>query len=347
MSKSIAKNQSVAITCAVIAAFLFAYFESMLGDIATNIGIEAYIAFRLVFTSGVYFLILWLFSLRRNSGGLVFSPKNIDMILYVRGFITVIYLTCLAVAFYGGKSQALTYPFFFLHPIWQFFAARMINKKWPSIKRQAAPIALILIGALVFAVSHPKNHTEAQGWWQQFFEALPSYAPALLAGIGFAYTNEMSTRISERCNEYPYKFVGGVTIERMDGLRITAYTTYASILILPIMLPIMTIILKYLGMSTTTLNLLQSEQLPSYVSDLSLACLIVAVGTWAITEAFARAKHTTQIAALDGLLIPLAAGLDYLHGRLPTDDPNFVYMAGALFLILVGAVWSAFRPEAS
>ncbi|NBA98550.1 hypothetical protein [Pseudomonas sp. R5(2019)] len=347
MNQSIAKNQKIAITCAVIAVSLFAWFESMLGGIARSIGVEAYITFRLVFTGGLYFLALWLFSLRKGSIRLVFSPLNIDMILYARGFFTIIYLVCLAVAFYAEKSQALTYPFFFLHPIWQILAARMINKRWPALKKQAAPIAVILIGVLVFAASNPKNYSGTEDWWQQVLDAAPSYVPALLAGMGFAYTNEVSSQISVRCNEHPFKFVGGVRVDRIDGLRITAYTTYASILMLPVALPVMAVILSSFGMSSLTLSIFQSGKLISHFGILSLACLIVALGTWSITEAFTRAKHTTQIAALDGLIVPLAATIDYFHGKLPTDNPSFPFMVGALCLIVVGTVWSAFKPGAN
>lgn len=347
MSQPRVKSQAYANLYAVIAVCLFAYFESELGSIAKNIGIEAYIVFRLIFTGSFYFLVLWLISLRGKREGLVFSPKNIDMVLYVRGFFTIIYLACLAVAFYGEKSQALTYPFFFLHPVWQVFAARVLNNKWPPINKQIAPIAVILMGVLVFAVSNPKHYSGTVDWWQQVLDAAPSYVPALLAGMGFAYTNEMSSKISERCNEHPFKFVGGVRVERIDGLRITAYTTYASILMLPVAIPVMAIILSSFGMSSLTLSFFQSGKLISHIGILSFACLIVALGTWSITEAFTRAKHTTQIAALDGLIVPLAATIDYFYGRLPTDDPNFPFMAGALCLIVVGAVWSAFRSGAN
>lgn len=347
MSQPRTKSQAKANLYAVIAVFLFAYFESELGSIAKNVGIEAYIVFRLIFTGAFYFLVLWLFSLRRKGERLVFSPLNIDTILYARGFFTIIYLACLAAAFYGEKSQALTYPFFFLHPIWQVFAARVLNKKWPPIKRQIVPVAVILMGVLVFAASNPKYFSGTEVWWKQTLDAAPSYVPAILAGMGFAYTNELSNNISEKCNEHPYKFVNGVKVERIDGLRITAYTTYASILILPVALPVVTVILSTFGVNSLTLSIFQSEKLISHMGILSLACLIVALGTWSITEAFTRAKHTTQIAALDGLIVPLAAAMDYFHGRLPTNDPNFPFMVGALCLIVVGAVWSAFIAKAS
>ena len=112
---------------------------------------------------------------------------------------------------------------------------------------------------------------------------------------------------------------------------------------LPVALPVITIIVSSFGMSSLTLSTSQSEKLISHIGILSIACLIVALGTWSITEAFTRAKNTTQIAALDGLIVPLAAAIDYFYGRLPTDDPNFPFMAGALCLIVIGAVWSAIK----
>lgn len=344
MSQTENKDQFIAIVLAVIAVTLFAVFESVLGGIVKKISIDGYILYRLTFTCALYFLVVWVVSIRSKSCvPLYFAPRHIDGILFVRGFVTVFYWACLAVAFVSAESQALTYPFFFLHPIWQIGFSRLMTKEWPPVRRQVAPIMLILLGVLAFALSNPASFKPGSSWQLQLLDALPFCLPAFFAGIGFAYTNELSSSISRRCNEYPFKLVGEVPVEKIDGLRITAYTTYASLLLLPVLAPLMAVFLDLIGMSSVVISPSALGRLGDHIWAVSLACLIVALGTWAITESFARAKQTAQIAALDGLIVPIAAGLDYWHGDLPIHDPNFVWMAGALVLIVAGAILSAFR----
>lgn len=344
MSQTKNKDQMTAIVLAVIAVTLFAFFESVLGSIVKKISLDGYIAYRIAFTCALYFVIILVFSAKnKNHIPLYFAPKHIDNILFIRSLVTVFYWTCLAIAFVSAKSQALTYPFFFLHPVWQIVASRILANQWPPIKKQIAPIMLILIGVLAFALSNPASFRGGSSWQQELLESVPYYLPALLAGIGFAYTNELSNYISRNCNQYPFKFMGGMKVEKIDGLRITAYTTYASVLLLPILIPVMAILLDQLGIGSMMADFSNFATLSSHLRAVSAACLIVALGTWAITEAFARAKQTAQIAALDGLIVPIAAGFDYWHGILPIHHPNFIWMAAALALIVVGAIWSAFR----
>ncbi|AXM98050.1 hypothetical protein ACU5P1_04920 [Pseudomonas plecoglossicida] len=345
MSRLARKNQMLAVAFACTAVFLFAFFESKLGNLVKKISINEYIIYRLLFTCCLYFAILRLITtLKKQSITLVFSPRNVDRILFVRGIVTVFYWACLAAAFANTKSQALTYPFFFLHPLWQIIAIRYHRKIWPPIKKQIAPITLIVSGVILFALFNPEN-IQVSFDKQKLLQALPSYLPALLAGIGFAYTNELSSDIAAKCKERPYKFMGNLIVEKMDGLRLTAYTTYAALLLLPVWLPVMLITMDSVEMNYSLAMFKTPDALGGHIQTLSIACLIVGFGTWAINEAFARAQQTTQIAALDGLIVPIAAGFDLWHGKLPIDHPNFIWMLGALALIMAGALWSALQPD--
>lgn len=345
MNRLSSKNQKLAVAFAVIAVSLFAFFESNLGDLVKTVSINEYIVYRLFFTCCLYFLILWLLAaIKKESLTLSFDPRQIDGILFVRGFFTIFYWVGLAVAFAHTKSQALTYPFFFLHPLWQIVASRYYRKVWPPIKRQIAPITMILSGLIIFAVCNPDNiQVSLDG--KKFLNALYSYFPALMAGAGFAYTNELSSEISRKCKHHPYKFMGNSTTEKMNSLRLTAYTIYAAILLLPVLLPAIIISLNHFEMNSSMEIFKSPQALGGHIKTLSIACLIVGLGTWAINEAFARAQQTTQIAALDGLIVPLGAAFDLWNGNLPIHHPNFIWMLGALVLITAGAIRSAFQPE--
>lgn len=336
------RNQFAALGFAAIAVFLFAVFEHGLTGISGLATIDFYLGFRFVVTSALYFLLLVaMASVGEKKGrGYYFDPRAIRPILWGRALVTIWYLTALTIALAATGAQSGTYPLFLLHPLWQFGAHRLVSGKWPSMSGRMAAFALIIIGVVIYGANELRSaeitiHSPGLQVW------VIAQLAALFAGAGFALSNELGARISTEGKSKCLKVPSSHDENRMSSLEVTAYTTYAGLWLMPVMLPIVMLSLNLLGLNT----ILSAPRVEVSASNvflvLTIGCVIVALGTWLFAEAFRRATSSPQVAALDVLLLPVGVAFDLWSGKLSAGSAGFHWIILSMTLIMIGAGWSA------
>lgn len=341
------KSQVAALGLAAMAVVLFAVFEHALTGISSIATIDFYLAYRIVMTAGLYFLVLAIVARvqGQNGPGLCFDPRSIGLVFWGRALVTLWYLSMLTIGLALTEAQSATYPLFLLHPLWQIVAHRLLSGNWPSMSGRRIPFALVVLGVVAFAVTQGDHVGPGDASPRNVSLWGLAQAAALIAGIGFAFSNEIGARICASGRSRCLRGAYAAGHDEISGLEVTAYTTYAGLWLLPVMLPILIVGLDWLGLKSMLSTPLSIGNGGNALMVLTIGCVVIALGTWIFAEAFRRAIKTPQIAALDALILPLGAGLDLWSGKLLTSSAAFPGVMVSVLLIVVGVAWSSLREK--
>lgn len=344
-SPLVAKNQFAALCCAMFAVMLFAVFEHGLTKVEESGTIDFYMTYRVVATAAMFFLLLGMVG-RRSASGLApycWNPLDLRPIIWVRAVVTLLYQAALTIALVTGGTQASAYPLFLLHPLWQILAHRIIYKRWPDLSGRLVSLGLILAGVVVYALNPVGTRSIDRPVQSGFLVAL-SYFAALAAGAGFALTNELASAICDSKRSDVLRQTRGAG-EKVSSLEVSAYTTYASLWLLPVMLPVIIFILQGYGLKSMWDEQLAMRLDSALFLELTVGCAIITAGTWLFTEAFKRATKGPQVAALDALILPIGIVLDVWSGKISVVSSAFVPMMASTILIVGGVFWSALQER--
>jgi len=331
MNANLKQNQIKAIFLALIATVCFGIYEYILGIALQDIPVWLCLSYRYVFTGYIYFVFLS----TTGENHISFSPRNIDGIIWLRAIFTISYMACLAISFAKAPSQAFVYPFFFLHPLWHEVIHRVLSKEASeNIRLQIVFFIIGFSGALLFlyfnlGVSLYKFPSELAKYWQVC-------AGAFCGGIGFAWTNEISSSIQKKYQSKRYKFSGSDRSEKISSLRINAYTTYAAILLLPVAIPMLKWSLVEAGLEKV--NALTFSGSSWSLVLLSIGFTFVAAGSWLMTEAFKCSTSTAKTAAVDYVILPVAFALAFSSSKAEAAPCISKGLLLSIFIIVLGSV---------
>ena len=325
------KNQTRSTLLAFLAVVCFGIYECVLKHSVQGMSIWLCLTYRFLFTGYIFFLLLYATGERDIS----FNPRNIDGIIWLRALITTSYMTSLAISFAHAPSQAFVYPLFFLHPLWHALFHRIRKKKFSDgIRMQMTFLIISLAGSFMYL--YFSLDTPLSALLPKIMAYGQTFLGGLVGGIGFAASNELGNYIEESAKNGQLKFSGLTSIDNISSLRISAYTTYACILLLPICVPVIKWISYLMGIDNTeAIHLPDSSSI--FVS-FSVGCTFVAGGSLLITKAFQCSVSTAKTAAIDYLILPVACVLDLTFGKKDAAPPVGTGLIFSIITIVIGAL---------
>jgi len=332
------RSQFKALCLALLAVALFALFEHGLTRVNVVTSIDFYMAYRITVTAAMFFCVA-LFLVKgeaRRHLALSLNPLLLGRLIWKRAVITLAYQAVLAFALASSGAQALTYPLFLLHPLWQVLAHRALRGQWPDLKGRSAGLALIVLGVAVFAIEH--------GAMSDGSALIAAQLAALVAGAGFAWVNEYGAVITTmpRC-----QVLRGAPVcdRKVSSLELSTYTTYVALWLMLLALPLITAGLRVAALPSLCDSAIRTALGGPVMAIMTLGCVIITGGTWLFAEAFKRATKGPQVAALDALILPLGLAFDLASGKLSVLQPGFAVLALSALLIVGGVTWSALKER--
>lgn len=280
--------------------------------------------------------------------------RSIDRIVSRRALVLVAMEVSFTLALANAGDQVLAYPLFFLHPFWQLLFARKYGGRSPGW-RQIAQVLVIVIGVAVYIWSTDplKTYHEQKEPLRNFIGV---FVFPFVAGICFAYVNEMGNLIAEKSKRIHFRFLDMRIDPPLFSIRLMTHTSIAAARVaLPVfaLLYLFQFVAEDYGSATDVFGIVRlrgADPARQYI----LLAAYVAVGvlaTWLSTLAFVKTKTTGKIAAIDGASIVVGALID-LSARFFTSLPNqaafsphpAALMAG-LAIIVIGVALSALLKD--